>query len=250
MTSLFDNVQQSTSQTSAGPCELPILYKDASLLTLSYRIDPARARAAVGPGLTPWVIFGKALALVCIFEYRDTSIGPYGEIGVGLLAHRTSSKPSLLQAMRDLSKVPDAGLFVVNLPVSTEAARAAGVELWGYPKYVTGIKTSFRDDGVHATLEGDFELDMGRSGGFRSEGVPLVTFSVKGGRLIRTVIAAEQPVRWGGARTVKLRLTGDGPTAKTLAALGLDAQKPTLACRSDRMRSILPLGVDIAAAVS
>jgi hypothetical protein len=248
--SLFDGVKQEPVETSAGPCDLPILYRDASLLSLSYRVDPARVRGTIAPGLEPWVILGKALVLVCIFEYRDTSIGPYGEIGVGVLAKRVGSSPSLLTALRDLAKVEDAGLAVQNLPVSTEAARAAGVEIWGYPKYVTGITTSFRPDGVDAVLEGDFELSMGPSGRVRTEGVPLVTFTVKGGRLIRTVIRAEQPVRWGGAASVKLRLTGTGPTATTMRAMGIDKRQPSLVCRTDRMRSLLPLGVDVAAVPS
>jgi hypothetical protein len=243
--SFFQHVDQKRVQTSAGGCDLPILYRDASLLSLSYRIDPAKARSSLPAGLEPWVIFGKALALVCMFEYRDTTIGPYGEVGVGVLARRVGSRPSLIGAARDLSKVMDAGLYVVNLPVSEEVARAAGVELWGYPKYVTGIGTTFRPDGVRVTLDGDFELDIGPARGLRSEGLAIITFSVKGGRLIRTAIVARQPVRWGGARSVKLVLTGDGPTAKTMRALGLHTQTPAFACRTDQMQSILPLGVDV-----
>ncbi len=144
--------------TSAGPCDLPILYADASLLTLVYAVRPELARAHVDQaGLEPLVAFGKAWMVLCAFEYRATTIGPYGELGLGVLAKRKGTAPSLLSLARDQRAVRDAGLFVTNLPVTTEPARAAGEELWGFPKYVSGIETSFRKDGVRITLERELE---------------------------------------------------------------------------------------------
>ena len=69
----------------------------------------------------------EAITVACFFEDRATSIGPYGEIGLALLVRRAGTQPSRLGALRNLRDVHDAGLFV-NLPVTTEAARAAGVE--------------------------------------------------------------------------------------------------------------------------
>ena len=40
----FDAVLQRPHMTSEGGCDLPILYRDGSLLGMFYRVDPALAR--------------------------------------------------------------------------------------------------------------------------------------------------------------------------------------------------------------
>jgi len=234
-----------TVQTSAGPCDLPITYEDASLLTAMWRVDPSLAQPLMPSHLEPWSIFGKALAMLCIFEYRRTSIGPYGEIGLGVLARRKGTKPSLTRALRDLRSEEDQALWVANLPVTTEGARAAGVEIWGYPKYVAGIETRFVRDEVRAELEGEFVLTMGKGRTVRTSGLPFVTFSMKGEQLVRTVVDVDHHVRWGAASTVDLRITGEGPTTKSIRALGIEGKRPAFAFRTDEMRSVLPRGKEL-----
>lgn len=249
--SLFENLARETVETSRGPCDLPIHYEDASLLTAMWRVDDAVARPLLPPELEPWLILGKALAMLCIFEYRRTSIGPYGEIGLGILTRKKGSRPSLVRVLGDLRKEEDQALYVVNLPVTTENARAAGVEIWGYPKYVRDIETRFTRDSVRAELAGEFTLTMGRRRTMKTRGLPFVTFSVDAkGRLIRTVVDIDHDVRWGSARTVDLRVIGDGPTARSIRALGIDGTRPAFAFRTDAMRSVLPRGKDVGAATS
>ena len=233
--------------TSAGACELPILYTDASLLTLVYPIDPGVAAAHVdGRAFEPWALFGRAWAVLCAFEYRETSIGPYGELGVGVLVKRKGASPSALRFALDQRKERDAALFVTNLPVTTERARAAGAELWGYPKYVSPIETEFRPNGVRIALGSEFEITMPRAGRLRTRGLPIVLFSVSSGRrVLRTIVETDSTVEWGGASGVKLALRGDGPTAKTVRAFGLHERAPVLAFRTDHLRSILPAGEDV-----
>jgi hypothetical protein len=248
----FAHVQSAPLATSAGPCDLPILYSDASLLTLVYSVAPELARAQLDArGFEPWVIFGKAWMAVCAFEYRETTIGPYGELGLGLLVKRRGTSPSLLALARDQRSVKDAGLFVTNLPVTTPGARAAGFELWGFPKYVTGITTSFRKDGVRVVLERELEITMNRGFHVKTSGLPLCLFSAqrreKETRVLRTIVETESTVEWGGARSVRVKLLGDGPTAKTMRALGLEGRAPALAFVTDHMKAILPAGVDVGA---
>ncbi len=40
----------------------------------------------------------------------------------------------------------------------------------------------------------------------------------------------------------------DGPTSRTIRALGLEGTKPSFAFRTDEMRSVLPRGKDMGAA--
>lgn len=244
----FEGVSQTPRETSAGDCPLPILYHDASLIGLFYRVDRDRADALLAD--TPFdaiPIMGKAVAFLCAFEYRETTVGVYNEVGLAILARQRGTKPSLFGLMRDMRKVETAGLYVTNLPVTTEAARAAGKEIWGYPKYVTGIDTRFDADGAtEIVLEDEFRLTAGRPRGLSTRGLPFVTWTVHGGRMIRTVINVGHKTKWGGSSKVDLQLLGEGPTASSLRALGVDGSaKPWWTFRTNAMRSILPAGVDM-----
>jgi len=246
----FRQVEQTSHDTPAGPCDLPIMYWGASMLGLTYRVDAAAAQSFMPNELIePQLIFGKAIALLCLFEYRDTSIGPYNEIGLAIQTKRKGTRPSLLAMAQDLASAPDQALYIVNLPVTTEAARAAGAGLWGYPKSVAGIDTDF-GVGFKATLQGELTVEMGKPGSFTSGGLPFLTYSFHDTGMLHTHVPVDHRVKWGGAGTVKVEVIGDGPTAKSVRALGLDQMKPLAAFRTDRMRSILPAGEIIQAAES
>ena len=242
---IFAGVGQSTVITTAGDCQVPILYRDGSMLVVGYRIDRHRAATALSHvALEPLVMAGKALALLCIFEYRDTTIGPYNEIGLGVFARRKARPLPIRRILRDVRSVDEVGMYVTNLPVNTPAAYAAGVELWGYPKYVTGIDTRFDGTSTTATLESEFELRHRVGRGITIKGLPFITFTCKHERLIRTVVEVGHMVRFGGARSLRIQLTGDGPTSTTMKAFGLDSLRPTFVQRADGLRAVLPIGKD------
>merc|ERR1712070_1161992 len=108
------------------------------------------------PLTLPWPI-NKAISAIFMFEYRNTSIGSYGEMGLTIQARRAGSGAGLLGYTCDMlanvyhlpsllslcGEHTDSGLYVVTLPVTTEAAKAAGREIWGYNKYVQGTSSDF-----------------------------------------------------------------------------------------------------------
>jgi hypothetical protein len=113
------------------------------------------------------------------------------------------------------------------------------------------MQTSFTPEGARVSLGRELTVTAGtagKRGGVRAQAPALVTYSVKGGRLIRTAVRGDMPSRWTGGGSVRLEVTGDGPTAATVRALGLDAARPLLAYRCDAMRSILGPGEDVGAA--
>lgn len=239
----FEGVRQQPVTTSAGPCELPILYRDASLIGVFYRVDPAAATAVLGDlPLEPMTLFGKAIVFIAGFEYRETTIGPYGELAVAIQVRRKGTRPSWWSSLRKPETTTDQGLYVVNLPVTMDAARAAGVDIWGFPKYVSEMETEFGDDGVSFRLGDELHLTMGQGRGLKLAGMPFTTFSVLGDSLVRTVVATAHKVRWGGASSVRLEVTGDGPSATTVRVLGLPEAGAAFAFRGDALQAILPAG--------
>ena len=240
----FFSRAQSTLTTSAGPCALPIFYTDASLLGCIYLIEPSRARAMLEGGpFEPLLFFGKAMVQLVVFEYRESSIGSYNELALAIEVKLRGRTTSPLRALLAPRRGDDHGSHIVNLPVTTEAACAAGKELWGFPKYVTTIDTDFGERSVRATLGGELEIEFGPPGFMRTPGPPLVAISIHDGRVLRTVVDTDHMLSWGGKATI--RIVGEGPTAANVERLGLEASKPFLVFRTPRMRSILPLGKDV-----
>ena len=227
------------------PLELPICYYDGTMIGLVYRPAMARARLLLEQTpFEPMSVAGRAAALLMAIDYRETTIGRYREVALGIQVQRRGTAPSLLGLARDPREQPDQGLYMVNLPVTSRRALDAGRHLWGYPKYQSRIDTDFRHDRLNVHLHREVRLTMGASGPLQTPGFPLVTCSLSRGRVLRTVMETDHDVRWGGAGSVKLSLLGDGPTARSIATLGLDAMRPTAAFRTDTLRGMLPAGVD------
>jgi hypothetical protein len=94
--------------------------------------DPRIAPARLAPGL-------GAVGIMC-FEYRDTDIGPYNELAISVALNEPWFLPNLPgRAMLAGLRRRQLHGWVHHLPVTTEIARVAGVELYNYPKFIGGI---------------------------------------------------------------------------------------------------------------
>ena len=195
----FFDVPRAPLQVGDGTCDLPILYRDGSLVGVFFRVDLARAREVVGPGaVEPWPVLGRAVAAIYAWEYRDSTIGSYGEVGLGVQCRRVGSRPSLLKLGVDMGAQDDQGIWVVSLPVTTQAAFEAGVSIWGYPKYVAPITTHFDADGATIELADELTLTAEPLRGPTLRGQPVVTYTARDvGPSARRVRRAPEPVSHG-----------------------------------------------------
>jgi hypothetical protein len=150
----FLDVPQKKTRTTKGPVGLPILYRDASVLQAFFVVDGAKATDILqGTGLKPMLTRGRGLAGLVFFEYRDTSIGPYNEVGLALACHSgEGTQPGILRDFLRPSRKREIGFHVLDLPVTTEAACAAGKEIWGYPKFVTDLPVEFGKGSFKGTV--------------------------------------------------------------------------------------------------
>jgi hypothetical protein len=231
---------------SLGELELPVRVTDGSSLACIYRVKLDAARAVLPTDcFEPVPVGGEALVQVTAMEYGESSIGPYNELGVMVLARRAGSMPSRMRMLMSLASVEDAGWYVLNLPVSTGFACAAGRELWGHPNYLTRVDTEFDHEDAQVILGEELVLEHRARFGVKVPGRPFVYFSELEGRLLRTVVPVEHSQRMGGARSVRIQVTGDGPTAETVRRLGLERRRPMLAARADHVKLALRLGIPI-----
>jgi Acetoacetate decarboxylase (ADC) len=144
----FDGVTQFEVAIAGQPAKVPIFYYDgtatqavfAARLKALRRLmpDPRFCPARLGPGL-------GAVAITC-FEYRDTDIGPYNELAISVVLNEPWFCPNLpgLALISSLRR-RQLHAWVHHLPVTTEIARAGGVDFYNYPKFIAGI--DFQESG-------------------------------------------------------------------------------------------------------
>lgn len=252
----FPAMPQQDHRTSEGPVGLPILYHDASAL-YAFFTAPAEAVAKriADRGLEPALVFGRraVIGMAC-YEYRDTTIGAYNEVGVAIPAIPAGAQ-SRLTSLADLLRKPrdrQLGMVVIELPVTTRLALVAGRELWGYPKFETPIAFAMDARRFACTVH----APAGRSeimhlGGKLYPGIPLPPFSFFNydrleDRDLRTLIEVRGASRLRPGRGLRLELgQAAHPMTETLHELQLHRARPLAVVSTPRLRVRLHAGSPI-----
>jgi hypothetical protein len=224
--------------------ELPIRYFETSTMMAAFPassrklqlLTPAPLKVVeLWPGRTP-------VGIMC-FDYRSTTVGAYGEVGIAWPVVLDRAAPPLLPLLFE-TRWPGLGWWVHRLPVTTDLALHAGRSIWGYPKLLASIEFSWRDATRTCTLaEGGAEilrLDLETRMPARPRRFPLSTYTVLGSELLRTRIdvdAVGLRRRFGGKARLHL-----GPHAhgRELADLELALDRPVEVGWFPVWRAVLP----------
>jgi hypothetical protein len=227
--------------------ELPILYYRDDLFLLFFSADFDRVRAAMpSDKLHPVRLLGnRALVGFAAFNYIETSIGPYGEVGVVVPAiYGAKSLPLGLSALLE-SRQPGFGLVVLHLPVTTTQARDGGREGWGYSKFVADMRFVFTPEFMECRLS---EVDrhiltmrVAKRGLAVKDSRPLVTFSVKDRNLIKTTIPQTGTYRFSMYPRGSYLQLGDHEVSRSIQELGFSS-RPVLSRYYLERSGILPEG--------
>lgn len=246
-------------RTSEGAVELPILYYDTSALFAFFMVDRARVESLLaGTGLVPTLtVGGLALAAVACFEYRDTSVGVYNEVGLCVAVARQGESQELggwkdMLATLQQPEMRHVAFHILDLPVTTAAANAAGREIWGFPKFVTDIpfRLKGREASCQVMVPGTTTPMMtlsGRMGPSIPAGpLGLALLSRHDGQLCRSTVNVRGGTRLALPGSVRLEVSGDGHAmAGRLRALGLDKAMPLALMWTHAFQSRLNEGVDL-----
>lgn len=251
----FFQYPTTTFVSSAGDVALPILYFDTSNFVAMFWVDYARAAALMDdPGLQLVRFRGnKALVSVAWFEYRETSVGVYNEVGVAMaVVPKGMAQPRFpLLSLYGALDQRQIGMYILDLPVTTAAACAAGREVWGYPKFVTQIsfqRQGQRFKGVVTDPDRDAPL-VTLSGEASRLGLPtppmsLVLYSRRhDGVLVRAHVNVRGWMSSQLPGTMVLQV-GDSQQvmAQHLHGLGLNGARPFIVQRTDAFQSRLNAG--------
>lgn len=256
----FFHVPMVTKNTSEGSVEFPILYKDASCVTAFFLCDLDKVKdqlkdVPLNPGL---VIGNKAVVGLQCYEYRDTTVGVYNEVGVGIPVVKQNEKPSLF-ALIDLYRNPKkrkTGFYVIDLPVTTAAACAAGREMWGFPKFITEIPMTLSGrrldvsvkcpDKLGSTNTSDsifsFKGKMGL--GLPSPPLSLKLYSYLNSEELDTAVNVRHGASLRSTGSVKISIGNSShPMANRLRALDLNGKSPLALMSTTNFQSRLNLGI-------
>ena len=232
--------------------DLPILYyrDDAFMGVFTAAREPVQALL---PSCQLYPVLAsaeRAMLVVIAFNYFETSVGPYGEIGIVIPCTYGRQAPPWLPLALE-SKYPGWGGFVLHLPVTSRVAHDAGRGIWGYTKFVSDMDFAKRPAYQRVRLaEGDshiLTLTVQQSGLTLKDNRPLITYSVLNGQLIKTVVPSRSVYQLAltpGAGKLEL---GDHEIADELRRL--DVSATSIATKNYLTRyGILPAGDAIGAA--
>jgi len=246
-------------QTSQGRVDLPILYYDTSAFYAFFEVAAEKAATLLRGTCVKPVVFpgGKTFAGIAAYEYRATTVGVYNEVGLALVCVPENTTYPLLSLL-DLI-LPDSGgglgFYIADLPVTTAAANAAGREIWGYPKFVTQIPLSWKNDELQLRVmhpDSPEEPIMALQGPFketvRLPNINLTTWTNLDEKLIRTRVTTQGKSSYCLKPDITLAVgQRDHRMQRHLLALGLDGMKPVMISASHDFQSILPAGEIFAA---
>ena len=225
-TDFFTGIRQFQVPWSGGTACNPLFYRDFACVNVSF-LTPVNRVTAQLPSrrmrplrMTPW----HAVTAITLYEYRDTDIAPYNEVGFTFPI--TLDKPAgiLLGTMREITR--GAMLYVWHLPVTTEIACDLGIEAANYPKFLAEIEFVRENDWLSCHVsKGNRDImtlsvrELATESGSHGRAYP-ITF--QDNRILRSELVLNAPQIGQSRNPADMRLElGDHPIAEELRGLKL-----------------------------
>lgn len=136
------------------PFALPVRSFRMQALMAAFPVDTEQARTFLPPSMSPVRLWDKALLVITVVNYQDTSIGKYIEYSVALTAARRDSDPPRLLPLL-LPGPFRFGQYVIDLPVSTEVSVKGGKGIWGMPKHQANLDFVVEEGRVSSQYDKD-----------------------------------------------------------------------------------------------
>lgn len=156
------------------PYTMPIYAHNTPALMAGFSCDYDKANALLpGNEIHPLRLpNGRAMLLVTVVNYLDTSIGKYIEYSIALGCTK-GLKPSPRILPMIFMKSYGTGQYIVDLPVSTEISVKGGKGIWGMPKHKANLNFTDTEKTVSAQYEKDgqfafrIEIDKPQKSNFK-----------------------------------------------------------------------------------
>lgn len=243
----FFQVPQHPVQTSVGPVNLPVLFKEGD-----YCVALFTARRKALESLLEGTSFAPAMTL-----------GPYGTVAMVMANHNICSEVPYsivtfaipvsrvcgfqpVSPWRELFSRPDRrhmGFYMLNCQVNNLRMNAVGAEVWGHKKCPSNIDLDLDRSHLNCSVESMMDRTplMRFSGkGFRFWRIPAMgfnMFSIRNNQVIRSILEVRSSFNVHQPFGFKLTLgKEDHPVINPLRDLGLDGKRPLVLLSSNRFQ--------------
>ena len=256
----FFDVPRTAYTTSHTRTQVPMFFYRTAARIINYFIDYDRVLPKLeGTGLSPCRFFKKkAMVSLIFFNYQDVTIGAYDEVVISIMVYPEPLGPPSLPIPTILFAKKAAlwkklGAYVLEMPVTIPAARAAGREIWGFPKFLTTIPS--RLSGNHfefSVMDPDAGVPVvevkGEMGpGISGKAFDLVSFNNYEDTIFRVETQVNGKMKNCLCKKIEVKA---GPTdhrmAQNVRDLGLETAKPAMIMSSDNLQARLNPGRPVA----
>lgn len=255
----FFDVPRTYYLTSYTRTQVPMFFYNIAARYIHYFLDYETAKNKLeGTGLLPCRFFkNKALVSLIFFNYKEVSIGGYDEVTITIMAYPESMEPPRNPLGTILFKKKghtwgNMGGYVLEMPVTIPAARAAGREIWGYPKFLTRIPFKLEGDrfefGVKdpETEESIVEVKGEMGPGFMTPGFDLVSLNNYEDSIWRVITEVDAKVKTCLCKRIEVKPgSGSHRMAQNIRDLGFANKKPFIIMSTDKCRTKLNAGSPI-----
>ncbi|MFH1539949.1 MAG: acetoacetate decarboxylase family protein [bacterium] len=206
--------------------ELPITYKEADVFSAAFTVSASRLEKILpSKKLRPMISFpGRAVMMIAAMNYRDSSIGPYGEAYITFPVYYKAMSIPILSPLFEM-RWPGTGMYVLYSMADNELAVEAGKQIWKQPKIMSDIKFTDRPGINRCELkerdknESIIGFSMQKTGRTERYNMNWRTYTIDGNELLTTDIKIDgvrRIARFG--KTAELHLT-DHPISKSIQEL-------------------------------
>ena len=269
MDDFFQGVFQFEVDFEGQKAKVPIFYRDASAIVGMFPASLKKLRKMLPEKLeVKELIPSVALLGIACFKYRDTDIGEYNEIGITAsveLENNTSPTLKKIFPVRIAKQINTLireilqGEFhahVIHLPVTTEIAKIAGVEIYNYPKFIADIEVDV--DNMYSSLREKVKnkrrnkkeiLHVEKSSGIqlltqKERKILFITYQEKDGEIIKAeVLVKANNIKYflGGLKVIPNPETEIGRKLSDI----LISEKAVFSMLIPKMQAILHLPVKV-----
>ena len=139
------------------PFKLPVNTSNSPALMAIFPINAEKAKQFLPDGVHPFRLWEKALLVVTVIDYKETTIGKYIEYSIAIACTRgVKPAPRLLPGI--FMRFFNTGQYVIDLPVSTEVSVKGGKGIWGMPKHQGHLNFKIEGNKVSSQYDLDGKL--------------------------------------------------------------------------------------------
>ncbi len=149
----FEGIKQVPVKVGSQSIPFPLFYRDLAYVGV-FLLAPLAAARRILPSkrmhpfrLTPW----HGIVTITASEYKDSDIGPYNAVSIGVPFVMDRATPVLTGILRTPPEVPM--IYLLHLPVTTEIARDTGVVVANFPESMADIGFKSDDRWVNCMVD-------------------------------------------------------------------------------------------------